>query len=121
MPPTGPAPAPPYAGYAPPGPYGAYPPHGGYSPYGFPPPRWIGDPCPKCQEQAGETVAFTWWGGFIGPKLLNHRKCRACGYEFNARTGKPNTTGIILYWAFGLAAFLVLILGFWLLNRQYFR
>ena len=54
-------------------------------------------PCPRCRQFAAEKVSFTWWGGLIGPKLLSHVKCRACGSGYNGKTGKDNTTGIVIY------------------------
>lgn len=54
-------------------------------------------PCPKCRQSAAEKVSFTWWGGLIGPRILSHVKCRACGTGYNGKTGKDNTTGIIIY------------------------
>ena len=53
-------------------------------------------PCPKCRG-AAEKLKFTWWGGVLGPKILTHVKCTACGYKYNGKTGKDNTTGIIIY------------------------
>jgi len=53
-------------------------------------------PCPKCRG-AAEKLKFTWWGGILGPKILTHVKCLACGYKYNGKTGKDNTTGIIVY------------------------
>ena len=53
-------------------------------------------PCPKCNGVA-EKVKFTWWGGVLGPKLLTHVKCSACSYKYNGKSGKDNTTGIIIY------------------------
>ena len=53
-------------------------------------------PCPKCGG-AAEKLKFTWWGGLLGPKILTHVKCTACGYKYNGKTGKDNTTGIIIY------------------------
>ena len=53
-------------------------------------------PCPKCHG-AAEKLKFTWWGGILGPKILTHVKCLACGYKYNGKTGKDNTTGIIIY------------------------
>lgn len=52
--------------------------------------------CPKCGGVA-EKLRFTWWGGLIGPKILTHVKCTQCGYKYNGKTGKDNTTGIIIY------------------------
>jgi hypothetical protein len=42
-------------------------------------------------------VNCTWWGGVIGPRILNHVKCNQCGQTFNSKTGRSNTTGIIVY------------------------
>lgn len=42
-------------------------------------------------------MSFTWWGGLVGPKILTHVKCPACGAQYNGKTGKDNTTGIIVY------------------------
>jgi hypothetical protein len=53
-------------------------------------------PCPKCAG-AAERVKFTWWGGLLGPKLLTHVKCTGCNYKYNGKSGKDNTTGIIVY------------------------
>jgi len=53
-------------------------------------------PCPKCAG-AAEKLKFTWWGGILGPKILTHVKCTACGYKYNGKSGKDNTTGIIIY------------------------
>ena len=33
----------------------------------------------------------------IGPRLMNHTKCNNCGTTYNGKSGKPNTTGIILF------------------------
>ena len=53
-------------------------------------------PCPKCGGSA-EKVKFTWWGGLLGPKLLSHVKCTGCAYKYNGKSGKDNTTGIVIY------------------------
>ncbi len=54
-------------------------------------------PCPKCRSAAAEKLKFTWWGGVLGPKLLTHVKCNTCGYKYNGKSGKDNTTGIVIY------------------------
>ncbi len=54
-------------------------------------------PCPRCRNSAAEKVKFTWWGGLLGPKLLTHVKCGSCGYKYNGKSGKDNTTGIAIY------------------------
>ena len=42
-------------------------------------------------------VRFTWWGGILGPRILNHVKCNGCGFSYNGKTGHPNTQGILVY------------------------
>lgn len=54
-------------------------------------------PCPKCGNENAEKMSFTWWGGLIGPKILTHVKCPACSTQYNGKSGKDNTTGIIIY------------------------
>ena len=54
-------------------------------------------PCPKCGRGPAEKLKFTWWGGVLGPKILTHVKCLSCGYGYNGKTGKDNTTGIVIY------------------------
>jgi len=54
-------------------------------------------PCPQCRNSAAQKLNFTWWGGMLGPKLLTHVKCQACGKKYNGKTGKENTTNIIIY------------------------
>ena len=53
--------------------------------------------CPECGSTDFEPVAFTWWGGALGPLLLGLVKCRNCGKKFNGRTGKSNTVRILIY------------------------
>lgn len=75
-------------------------------------------PCPKCRSASAERVKFTWWGGVLGPKLLTHVKCTACGYKYNGRSGKDNSTGIAIYFAviaviaFGLMFVIFAVLAF---------
>jgi hypothetical protein len=110
-----PPPLPPQ-GSGPPG----YPP-AGYSPQGYPPQAYPGGPpgpipyaapmipphlavlsrwgmrCPRCGSPYATAVKFAWWGGFLGPKMLSHVKCSQCGNAYNGKTGRPNTTGIVIY------------------------
>ena len=53
--------------------------------------------CPKCGSPLVEKVKYTWWGGFIGPKMFHHTKCAECKYTYNAKTRNSNTTAIIIY------------------------
>ena len=42
-------------------------------------------------------MRFTWWGGLLGPKILTHVRCPGCGHAYNGKTGRENTTGIVIY------------------------
>lgn len=53
--------------------------------------------CPFCNAANAEKVKFTWWGGLLGPKLLTHVKCLSCNKSYNGKTGKDNTTNIVIY------------------------
>ena len=53
--------------------------------------------CPQCGTPDAKSVGFTWWGGALGPRLLNHVKCQSCGKTFNGKSGKDNTGGIVVY------------------------
>ncbi len=66
-------------------------------------------PCPQCGDTDAQMMSFTWWGGLIGPKVLTHVKCPACGKTFNGKSGMDNTTGIVVYTlVVGLLAFLLI-------------
>ena len=54
-------------------------------------------PCPKCGAVDPKKISFTWWGGVLGPKLLTHVKCEACGTKYNGKTGKDNSLFIAIY------------------------
>lgn len=65
--------------------------------------------CPRCNGFRLSQPTFTWWGGLIGPKLLNHTVCNDCGFGFNAKTGKDNSTVIGIY--LGLTCAIAIIVG----------
>lgn len=53
--------------------------------------------CPNCDSVKTKGVKWTWWGGVLGPKLVNLTKCEDCGYTYNGNTGKPATNTIVIY------------------------
>lgn len=75
-------------------------------------------PCPRCGESEIKPVAYTWWGGALGPKMLSQVYCLHCKTQFNSKTGKYNTLGIIIYLAvtFVLVLFLTLAALYFVLN-----
>lgn len=56
-----------------------------------------GGRCPRCGSDHITAPSFTWWGGVLGPKLLDHRVCQQCRFGFNAKTGRSNTAAIAIY------------------------
>jgi hypothetical protein len=56
-----------------------------------------GPACPRCQNTNCTKPSYTWWGGFLGPKIINHVKCARCGFAFNPTTGNAITGAIIIY------------------------
>jgi uncharacterized protein (DUF983 family) len=76
-------------------------------------------PCPTCGQSRATRVGYTFWGGFIGPKLLTHVKCAQCGTTYNGKTGRSNATAITLYMVISIGIGLVLGVAFVLmkLNR----
>jgi hypothetical protein len=73
-------------------------------------------PCPRCGCTTARVPMFTWWGGALGHRLLNHVFCCQCGYGYNGRSGQSNTAGILLYNAVGLVAIAVLLALFFLMG-----
>lgn len=71
--------------------------------------------CPKCGSKIVSKVKYTWWGGVLGPRLLHHTKCETCGYRFNSKSRKPNTTAIIIY---SVVVFVLGIIIFYALFRM---
>ena len=54
--------------------------------------------CPKCaRDVEPRGIGFTWWGGVLGQKLLNHVECPLCTARFNGKTGGDNKRAITLY------------------------
>ena len=70
--------------------------------------------CPGCrQDVPPQPVGFTWWGGFIGAKIINHVECPACHKRFNGRTGQSNDTNITIYIVVVTGIFLALAYFMW--------
>ncbi len=73
--------------------------------------------CPKCQKAEAQQVSFTWWGGVLGPKLFTHVKCQSCSAKYNGKTGKDNTTNIVIY--FAVVAIIVFVISFGLMMIKF--
>jgi hypothetical protein len=66
--------------------------------------------CPKCNSTSINKVKWTWWGGVVGPALINSTKCESCGHTFNGETGKSNTTAIVIYSAVILVIVIIILI-----------
>jgi len=81
-----------------PQPYGQQPYAQPFGPqFGPAPGQYTSGYCPRCASPYLTYPSFTWWGGLIGPKLLNHAVCGSCQHGFNSKTGKSNTQAIAIY------------------------
>ena len=67
-------------------------------------------PCPRCGFPYANRIKSTFWGGRLGPKLMTHVACRACGNAYNGRTGASNNTNIWLFVLFIVPIEIVVIL-----------
>ena len=65
-------------------------------------------PCPGCGGGPLEEPSFTWWGGFVGHKVLGLEQCAACGRWWVKSTGRPGTGRIAAYVLIGLVLGLAL-------------
>jgi hypothetical protein len=74
--------------------------------------EWV--PCPRCGSADVVQPSYTWWGGFIGAKMLKHVKCQRCGNGYNGVTGASNTPKIILY----QVVILIIVGGFIAMTRM---
>ena len=59
--------------------------------------------CPSCGKTGSTRVTFTWWGGFLGPRVFSAVACLSCQTQYNSRTGRPLTQAIVLWNVVGLA------------------
>lgn len=56
-----------------------------------------GPSCPQCNSANTKEVKYTWWGGIVGPKMMNLQHCNACGFQFNRATRKSTRNAVIAY------------------------
>ena len=76
--------------------------------------RWHGEwaDCPNCGAPGDATrLTYTFWGGFIGPMIINTVRCNQCGTTYNGKSGDYNTTRIIIYYAVSIGIALVILAG----------
>ena len=74
-------------------------------------------PCPNCQSTNATRWTFTWWGGFIGPILLNHVRCKRCGAGFNGKTGESYKKKILIYTL--VTGVIIIVAIVWIFGRHH--
>ncbi len=64
--------------------------------------------CPRCSSPNTRKVAYTWWGGALGPSICKMQKCNDCRFEFNRVTRQ--STGKVMWIYTGATTLLALII-----------
>ena len=54
-------------------------------------------PCPNCGNDDASRVHWTFWGGLIGPAIINVVRCHQCGTNYNGVHGDTNGGRIAIY------------------------
>ncbi len=54
-------------------------------------------PCPSCGGDDATRVHWTFWGGMIGPAIINVVRCHRCGASYNGVHGDYNGGRIAIY------------------------
>ena len=54
-------------------------------------------PCPGCGNDEAARVHWTFWGGMIGPAIINVVRCHRCGVSYNGVHGDYNGGRIAIY------------------------
>jgi hypothetical protein len=83
------------------------------SPYLRPTMQGSGPACPQCSSTRTSEVKYTWWGGILGPKMMNLQKCEDCRFHFNRKTNKGVANAIIVYNLVVVAVSLVILFFVW--------
>lgn len=113
--------------------YGNPPPGGPGYPYQPNPPQYSGGPpapfpgqswgppqgpqCPRCHGPDVHKPSWTWWGGFLGPKIITHWQCRSCNFGFNPTTGQSTSGSIVIYFVVTFVVCIALAGAFFFMRR----
>lgn len=66
-------------------------------------------PCPRCQNPLPNKVTMSWWGGIVGPKMVNLVKCPQCKLQYNGKTGASVSKFIAIYAGAWVLLFLIVV------------
>ncbi|HBW48500.1 MAG TPA: hypothetical protein DEF47_01185 [Herpetosiphon sp.] len=66
-------------------------------------------PCPRCQNPLPTKVTMSWWGGIVGPKMVNLVKCPQCKLQYNGKTGASVSKFIVIYVGAWVLLFLIVV------------
>ena len=78
---------------------------------GYPAPPYGAAACPRCHSPYVKKPSYTWWGGFLGPAIINHWVCQQCRFGFNPRTGQSTQGAITAYVLVTVGIALVICFG----------
>jgi hypothetical protein len=74
--------------------------------------------CPRCGCPGDATrVYWTWWGGLVGPAIINTVRCNDCGTSYNGTTGNYNTAAIAIYFGVTFVIAIFVFIAIVLLER----
>lgn len=66
--------------------------------------------CPRCRSNDVHRVDYSWWGGFLGPRLVHQVRCKKCGKTYNGATGTDITRNITIYMMIAIIIFIIISL-----------
>lgn len=61
-------------------------------------------------------MKYTWWGGVLGPKLMNLYKCESCRFQFNRATGKGASKAI---WTYNIVALVLALVVLFMVRGMF--
>jgi uncharacterized protein (DUF983 family) len=64
--------------------------------------------CPQCGANEATRVHWTFWGGMIGPAIINTVRCGRCSTSYNGVHGDYNTSRIAIYMVVSIVLGLIL-------------
>lgn len=64
--------------------------------------------CPSCGANEATRVHWTFWGGMIGPAIINTVRCGRCSSSYNGVHGDYNTTRVAIYLVVSIVLGLIL-------------
>lgn len=74
-------------------------------------------PCVRCPTGEAARLRWSWWGGWIGPRLLGYVHCQECGTIWSTRPGSWRGPAAVFLLRLAVAAVVAITIGAVLLGR----